>query len=815
MNLISLLDLAAAIGSLTALLFILLAARHTKLKPEITLFAFIIILTVSHNATNFLEWTGYASWFDPVEDYLEVLTAALWAFFLYTFLQEIAERELRRSEEKYRRLFETGNDAVVVHKIDSDGSPGRFVDANDHACTRLGYTREQLLKMKPSDIEDSESLPDQSEILKALENDGRVLYEQIHVTSDGRKIPVEISSEKFSLFRKTLVLSIVRDITLRRETEKKLKEIQLLDEKILDSSPVALVLRDANLRIVRVSKAFEKVTGYEISQVLGKRTEEFMPDSPERDEIVKRLKKVFETGEPSGPREMKAPTSDLRYFRENILPVADEKGNVTNTLSVLEDITAQVTTERKLKELQELDEKILDSSPVAFVLHDLDMRIIRISSAYEKVTGFKKEDVLGRTLMEFMPAGPQKDGIIGRMTNVQEHGVQLGPQDILSPIQNRYLRETILPIFDPDGRLVNTLTVLEDITERKLAREALEKSESRYRLLFNSIHDGVVVHGIEDNGLPGPFLEVNRTFCQMTGYTRKELLGKTPLDLIGTTDKGDDDLIRNTLLSGGSAAFERTIITKTGSFLVCEMKAQSFEMGEEKVVLSVVRDITERKEAQDRIRDSLAEKETLLREVHHRVKNNLQVISGLLNLQSNYIDDEGVRGIYKESQNRIKTMALIHEELYQREDLARINLAEYIRSLTNNLLASYSITSSKIKLSLDLADVEISIDTAIPCGLIVNELVSNSLKHAFPGKNKGEIKISLKQKSGNQYRLKVTDNGVGLPEDIDLKKIGSLGLRLVMILAEQLGGDLQIENKGGAVFHLVFSEYMETGAEMH
>ena len=815
LTLVSIIDLIAAIASTVALLFILLGARRTSWKPEITLFAFIIILAVSHDMGNFLEWTGYTNFFDPVEDFLEILTATLWAFLFYTFLQEIAERDLRRSEEKYRRLFETGNDAIMVHTLDPDGGPGNFVEVNDLACERLGYSREELLKMKPFHIDDPDLDQDVSSIMKTLEMEGKALFEGVHVTRDGRKIPVEIASEQFDLFGQTLILSIVRNITRRKETEAQLREIQVLDEKILDGSPVAFVLRGADLRILKVSKAFEAVTGYDANMVIGKRTEEFMPELPGRSELNDRMRKVLTTGKKVGPTEMRAPTPVPRYIRENIYPIADAEGSVTNTLSVLEDITAQVETEKKLREIQDLDEKILDGSPVAFVLNDLDMRIIRVSSAFEKVTGFRPEDVLGYTLMEFMPPGPQKDGIIQRMRNVMEMGVQVGPQDISSPKPGRYLRETILPITDPDGRLVNTLTVLEDITEQKMARSALEESEARYKLLFNSIHDGVVVHEIQEDGRPGTFLEVNLTFCQMTGYNRKELLKMSPLDLVDQADSKDSDLIRNALLGGGAAAFERVVTTKAGNMIFCEMQAHAFQMGEQGVILTVVRDITERKQAQDKIKDSLAEKETLLREIHHRVKNNLQVISGLLNLQSHYIDDEAVKTIYKESQNRIKTMALIHEELYQREDLARINLAEYIRGLTNNLLISYAMTDRRVKLTLDLSDSDISIDTAIPCGLIVNELLSNALKHAFPGKKRGEVRVSLNTVDGSKYELTVRDNGVGLPEGMNIKKTGSLGLRLVSILAEQLGGHLQIENDKGAAFRLVFSEYMEAGTEIH
>jgi len=201
--------------------------------------------------------------------------------------------------------------------------------------------------------------------------------------------------------------------------------------------------------------------------------------------------------------------------------------------------------------------------------------------------------------------------------------------------------------------------------------------------------------------------------------------------------------------------------------------------------------------------------------IHHRVKNNLQVISGLLNLQSHYIDDEAVRTLYKESQNRIKTMALIHEELYQRDDLARINLAEYIKGLAGNLMSSYSVATDRVELALDLEDADIALDTAIPCGLIVNEIVSNSLTHAFPDGRPGTIQIGLRCVSPVQYELVMQDDGIGLPADLDMKETQTLGLRLVSILAEQLSGDLQVDREQGLRFRLTFEEYLEAGTEMY
>jgi len=198
---------------------------------------------------------------------------------------------------------------------------------------------------------------------------------------------------------------------------------------------------------------------------------------------------------------------------------------------------------------------------------------------------------------------------------------------------------------------------------------------------------------------------------------------------------------------------------------------------------------------------SLSEKEILLKEVHHRVKNNLQIISSLLNLQKSYIKDDTTLNFLNDSQNRIKTMALIYEKLYQSEDLVRIDFSEYVRSLVSHLIRSYG-SADRIKLKVDVDDVQLNIDMAIPCGLIINELVSNSLKHAFPD-GKGEIRVEMHRNNG-ELRLVVSDNGIGMSEKIYFQKIDTLGLQLVNTLANQLSGSIKLHREEGTEFEITF-----------
>lgn len=225
-------------------------------------------------------------------------------------------------------------------------------------------------------------------------------------------------------------------------------------------------------------------------------------------------------------------------------------------------------------------------------------------------------------------------------------------------------------------------------------------------------------------------------------------------------------------------------------------------------------ELAERKKAEAQLKISLREKESLLKEIHHRVKNNLQVISSVLRLQSDYVKDAQVLELFKDSQNRIRSMALIHEKLYQSSDLSRINLSEYLTELTGNLMRSYTSGAVPIRLKITSGDVWLNIDTAIPCGLIINELVSNSLKHAFPRPQEtNEIEIEIQQTDAEQFTLTVRDNGIGFPETLDFRNTESLGLELVCIFTEQLGGRIELDRSNGTAFTLTFSEMSDTGRE--
>ena len=234
----------------------------------------------------------------------------------------------------------------------------------------------------------------------------------------------------------------------------------------------------------------------------------------------------------------------------------------------------------------------------------------------------------------------------------------------------------------------------------------------------------------------------------------------------------------------------------------------------EERTLELRHEIAQRRKAEDHIRASLQEKEILLKEIHHRVKNNLQVISSLLSMQGRAIKDPDMRAKFKDSEGRVKSMALIHEKLYRSDDLAKVDYADYVQNLISYLRRTYMTNAQSVTILSDIEAVKLGVDLAVPCGLIINELVSNSLKHAFPDGGQGEITISFREVSPGEFTLKIKDNGIGFPENFDLQTSTSLGMQLVTTLAAQISGKLTIERSGGTLFTVSFGEMIVREKEL-
>jgi two-component sensor histidine kinase len=424
-----------------------------------------------------------------------------------------------------------------------------------------------------------------------------------------------------------------------------------------------------------------------------------------------------------------------------------------------------------------------------------------------------------------------------------------------------WLEVIATPVKDEDGNISGAMELVIPITERKKAEEDLRKREEEARKLANenaivakigriisstlSIEevyklfagevknllsfDRIVINmtDAEKKFLVNPFVEGNH----VVGRGQGEIfpLRGTLMETVIRAEKGfitdfqdEDELTAEFpgLLPEFRAGFRSFLSVPlisqqqvVGGLHLRSKKYKAFAEEDLRLAECVANQIAgaiantevflERKRAEEQLRASLKEKEVLLREIHHRVKNNLQVISSLLRLQSRYIKDEEVQKVFKESQDRVRTMAIIHEKLYQSTDLTRVDFAEYIKDLTANLYRSYGVSQETIGLSIHGNNLFMGVDMANPCGLIINELVSNSLKYAFPGGKRGEIFIDLRS-DHDQIILTVGDNGRAFPKGLDFRKTQSLGLQLVISLVEQLEGTIELHSDGQTEFRIAF-----------
>lgn len=364
----------------------------------------------------------------------------------------------------------------------------------------------------------------------------------------------------------------------------------------------------------------------------------------------------------------------------------------------------------------------------------------------------------------------------------------------------------VLALFSKQEIKPSELKLLEDLAnttsqviQAGTFQKSLQMSEERFRAVAESAIDAIVTTDVN-----GEIIFFNNSLNHIFGYTGEDLKGK-PLTLL-MPERNQEIYIKELekFKSSGEHRLIGKVVSTTGlkkdrTEFPFEMSLSSWESNENIYLTSIIRDLTERRKMELQIQESLKEKEVLLKEIHHRVKNNLMVIFSLLNLQSQYIKDKDDYEMFLESQNRTKSMALIHERLYQSDDLKSIDFSDYLQSLANDLFHTYSVDQNLVKLKMDLDRITLDVNTSIPLGLIVNELISNSMKYAFPDGTEGEINVTMKS-NGSHKILKVSDNGVGIPENLDFKHADSLGFQLINNLTEQIDGEIELDRNNSTTF---------------
>lgn len=571
------------------------------------------------------------------------------------------------------------------------------------------------------------------------------------------------------------------------------QQFRLLVESVHD---YAIFMLDAEGNIASWNAGAQRIKGYSAEEVLGKHFSMFYsPEAVASGLPQKELADAVEQGR-CEIRGWRLGRNGQRFLAHVVItPILADDGTLHGFAKVTRDISLHHAAEQRFQQ-------VVESAPSAMVMINAQGIIEMVNTQTERIFGYCRADILDKHVEVLLPvrlrhhhpklreaffANPQSRpmgagrDLYGLRKDGSEFPIEIG----LNPIET------------DEGTKV--LSVIIDLSARK-------RQEDRLRQVVESAPNAMVMINSD-----GTIEMVNAQAERVFGYTRREMINQ-PVEILVPQRFGQmhpsvrssffhDPLARP--MGKGRDLFARR---KDGSEFPVEIGLNPIETDEGTKVLSAIVDISDRKQKEQKIQAALEEKNILLGEIHHRVKNNLQIVHSLLDLQSSRISDPVALDMLRDSQNRIRSMALIHQSLYLSNDFAHVNLGNVLEALIPTLMESYSVDHSRIRYDVSVTEVLLSINQAIPCGLIINELISNALKHAFPATRSGIIKVELTCKDDNRVLLSVSDDGIGIAPDIDLKKTDTLGLQLVHLLADQLGATLEIQRVGPTRFELCFAQ---------
>lgn len=601
--------------------------------------------------------------------------------------------------------------------------------------------------------------------------------------------------------------SVGQDITTQKIAEEELKKSEERYKHLIESINVITWEYDVGLKKhIYVSRQAEKILGYPVDKWYkpGFWYEHLHPE--DKDWALKFSDEHIRLG--TGHEfEYRMISADglTKWFRE-ITSISSVNGKTSRVNGILIDITSRKFAEEALASSEEQFRHVFELAPIGMCLLSTDKKFIKINKAFIDTLGYSSDELIGSNILDITFPEDRNE------TNWSfEKLVKGAIYEIQN--ENRYIHKNGNTVFaithtllirNEYGEPLQFIGQVIDITERKKTEQILRDIQLRLVTLLNNLPNVVFY----ETGGGREFITEN--ILGLIGYPAHEITRDRSffVSLIHPEDRLTLDQVYdkwNKTNRAGILTCEFRIKRKDGIYIWLEDHVFEIipEIGN-KYISGVMIEISGRKKAEELIKDSLKEKELLIKEIHHRVKNNLQIVSSLLKLQSGYVKDEEALNMLLESQNRIQSMALVHQKLYQSKDLSRINFNEYLNQLLSHIRHAYKIDADSFSIKVNTENIQVDVDTAIPCGLIVNELVTNSLKHAFPNFKKGNIQIDLRTDKGGNYVLSVGDDGIGFPEKLDFRNTSTLGLQLVITLVEQLSGQIELKNETGATFEIKF-----------
>lgn len=601
---------------------------------------------------------------------------------------------------------------------------------------------------------------------------------------------------------KLKLMAVFMEITDREKANRRLEESEQRWQKLVKSNPLCVIISiDGIIHYVNQA-GLELYEAEYADQISGKSILDFVYEMPNR-EIRDRIRRI-KRGESIEPSEQKIVTlkGNIKDIEVHSVPITYKGKPAAQT--VLKDISESKERERALQESQQRFKSLFEHNPHPVYYFDLEGNFLGANKKVEEVSGYPEDELLNMTFAPIIVKQDLKRTLAhfesAAKGSVEEYEIKIKAKQ--GEIKDLHVTNFPMKVSD---EIVGVFGIAQDITASRKAAEDLKKSEQKWQ------------HLVEDNPQPvqvtidGEIVFINEAGARLYGAEDpEELLGISIFEFSHETEEKKIRNRKQRLEDGRTVGklHENKIVRLDGSVCYVEVNSILIEYQGKKAIQTVLHDITDRWKKEQIIKDSLQEKEVLLKEIHHRVKNNMAVISGLLELQAMSTEEPELRNLLRESQMRIFSMAMIHEKLYQTETFADIEFEEYIKELVNSITDTVDIGNKNISIAYDLGPIRLNINQAIPAALILNEAVVNAFKHAFEDRKSGELRISMhKKKESERITLSIGDNGRGLPEDFELEQEQSLGVTLIQTLTKQLRGKLSLTNRAadsGTLVKIIF-----------
>jgi PAS domain S-box-containing protein len=715
------------------------------------------------------------------------------------------ENELRESKERYKALVEQQSEMITRWKSD-----GTYTYVNDVFCNFFGKKREELLGrtyIPEMPIEDMEVFSRFILQLNASNPVGQFTHRVIRPDGEIRWLLWTDTAIVDKNGNITEYQTVGRDITDRKRAEEALKDSENQLQLIFENAPIGMAITDFSKKYIKVNKAYCDIVGYTKKELLNMTYEEITyPDDKYIDENLFNFTGSSRKKHLHFEKRYVHRSGKIVYVEIRIQVLKDSAGKPFQQIAQVVDITERKEAGLKLKQTQTRLSGILNNLPnvtiyefgedINFVSENIMDILGYPADAFMQNASFFSDLMLDEDIIKYdnKVAEWKMNGGLGVLSN--EIRVRNKDNEIV------WLEDHMFEVMPENGKPYYS-GIMIDITRQKETQEKIRETETKLAAILNNLPNVVVYQ----SGSKKDFISEN--IFEMTGYTPQEILKEKyffgdvihPDDLPAVKNALKDWHKRN---DEGIMLMEFRMKRSNGTYIWLE--DHMFKIHDEisgQYLSGILIDVTERKLAEQSLSRSLKEKELMLKEIHHRVKNNLQIVSSLLKLQTEYVKDENALDLLIDSQNRVKSMALVHQKLYQSADFSEIDFTEYLTQLSGHLLNSFKTNPDNVSIDIISDRLVLGIDHAVPCGLILNELISNSLKYAFPSGRNGIIKVELKS-DDDHIDLVISDNGIGFPKNIDYRNTQSLGMQLVNTLVGQIEGTIKMENQTGTMFHIRF-----------